>query len=85
METFTLILPLEATTVKNPSDSSGSGVTTERQQTDWSGLVCYYLFWSGFVRSGMVWYCLVWYGLIWSGLVCSVFFREQSKRQQEQQ
>ena len=38
METVTLSLPLEATTVRNPSDirsnSSGSGATTERQWTD---------------------------------------------------
>ena len=33
METVTLILPLEATTVNNPIDSrSDSGVTVEQQQ-----------------------------------------------------
>ena len=35
METVTLILPLEATTVKNPSDSrNNSGVKVEQQQFD---------------------------------------------------
>ena len=40
METVTLILPLEETTVKNPSDSRGdsgvtAGVTVEKQQERW--------------------------------------------------
>ena len=40
METITLILPLEATTMKNPSDSKSvsgvtAGVTAEQQQDRW--------------------------------------------------
>ena len=42
METVTLILPLEATTVKNPSDSGSNsgvtaGVTKDQQRERWYG------------------------------------------------